>query len=92
MTYDGTHWYPSAYDLENCFGYNYGEIKYKYNSEIISTSNLLFQKIKSCYLPEYKARYRALRKTALSTDNIINQFKLFVKQIPLVLYEANSKK
>lgn len=96
-TRDGNVWAPSLYDLDSLFGVQWDGIrqfaadsacpaKYQCNN------SLLWQKIEEYYLLELCERYMALRKGALSLENINRHWDDFVGSIPETLYEYDARR
>jgi len=81
VTYDGTVWYPSLYDLDTTWGNTFdgSSILYPQKSwvEYGGGDNLLLERIIELFPQELENRYKELRKTVLSNENIINEFNLF---------------
>ncbi|MDD2649171.1 MAG: CotH kinase family protein, partial [Eubacteriales bacterium] len=97
VTYDGSHWIPSLYDLDGLWGVGYdGKTKYPATAPCPGayqcTTSLLWQKLESFYAAELKERYALLRQSALSQDNILKAFREFIGSIPPQLYEYNTRR
>ena len=91
MTYDGTKWYASQYDMDStwglqCAGNKFLEPTMKCPEEYQENNSLLWQRIENCFAEELQTRYFELRKTVLSETNIINEFERFIDVIPSDLY------
>lgn len=87
VTYDGNVWYPSLYDLDSTFGLYYNGSKTCppdtiFPEQYEASKNLLWERILICYSKEFKQRYNELRKTILSNENMIYEFKKFESSIP----------
>ncbi len=88
VTYDGKVWYPSLYDLDSTWGTNTsGELldSYDYIAENLG-NNLITRTIK-CFSDEYATRWFELRKDILSKNNILQEFKNFINDIPKETYQ-----
>lgn len=86
LTYDGTKWIASAYDMDSTFGLYWNgssfvstsyRMQADYETAVNGTSNLLYEKLESNYASEIKARWTKLRKGPLSEKNIIQRFSTF---------------
>ena len=84
MTYDGTKWIASVYDLDSTWGlYWNGEniLSYNYAREQFEDQiqgrlgNLLYERLEENFFDELQARWHKLRESALSLSNIINRFE-----------------
>ncbi len=83
VTYDGTIWYPSLYDLDTSFGTDcYGNELLDYNKINDSFVSNLWKKLVRCFPNEIKERYFALREDILTKENIMNMFLDFENSIP----------
>ena len=76
LTYDGVIWGASLYDMDSIFGawYNgstFVATDYKCPEEYQENNSLLWQRIETCFAKELYARYKQLRKGALSLGNIV---------------------
>lgn len=67
VTYDGVKWYYLAYDMSRAFYWT----TQKFPEICRDPYNALFERLWNCYPERIKARYLALRKTALSYPNIV---------------------
>ncbi len=95
VTYDGTRWVPSAYDLDGTWGLKYnGDINSSSSwltlEKLKNGSNLLWQKIMINFEQEVRDRYFELRGNVLSFQNISSAFSNFVSTIPTELYELET--
>lgn len=90
MTYDGTKWFCSAYDMDNIWGSKgtspFASAELKCPSEYYDNNNLLWKRLETCFVQELKSRYVELRKSSLSITNIINRFERFTDCISSALY------
>ena len=92
VTYDGKVWIPSAYDMDATFGLHPMGRKYlsydymlpsKNGDTISSNSDMyLWERLLNVYTKEVKNRYKELRKSVLTSSNVINRFKKFINSIP----------
>ena len=76
VTYDGVIWGASLYDMDSLFGAWYNGSRfvatdYKCPEEYQENNSLLWQRIETCFAKELYARYKQLRKGALSLGNIV---------------------
>lgn len=96
VTYDGEVWYPSLYDLDTTWGlYFNGEGIYSVTNKVTDYgggSSLLFQKLLECFPNEVQARYKELRETVLSNENIISEFEQFINSVPDEAWEREQTK
>ena len=80
-TYDGNVWYPSLYDLDTTWGIVFdgsGTLyPQKSYNEYSGGDNLLLERIIKNFPEELENRYKELRSTVLSNQNIINTFNEF---------------
>ena len=93
-TYDGTKWFVSAYDMDNCFGL-------KWNSKLIDSPesfnlatidrNKLIRKTRYNYKEQVKKRYSYLRKNVLNLNNLVSKLQNFSWDIPEYLINEESK-
>ena len=84
MTYDGTKWIASMYDLDSTWGlywngqsilaYNYSREQYE---DKISgrLGNLLYERLEANFSEELQTRWAELKNSALEMSNIINHFE-----------------
>ena len=83
VTYDGTIWYPSLYDLDTSFGTDcYGNEVLNYTTINDSLVSNLWKKLVRCFPEEIKKRYFALREDILTEENIMNKFWEYENVIP----------
>ena len=92
MTYDGTKWYASQYDMDTSWGLHFAGSKFyeptmKCPEEYQENNSLLWQRIENCFAQRLQDRYFELRKTVLSETNIINEFERFIYDIPYEIRE-----
>jgi hypothetical protein len=99
LTYDGSKWFASMYDMDSTWGLYYDGSKFvsaeyamqdEYESMVGNrTGNLLYLRLEELFMDEIKARYNALRNSALSISNIINHFERFTDIVPPYLVEED---
>lgn len=94
VTYDGTTWTPSAYDLDSTWGlYCNGTLMSEDEWLTLESfknhgnTNILWKKILTNFEQEVKDRYFELRAGVLSFQNISYQFSSFASSIPTQLYK-----
>lgn len=93
-TFDGTQWFFSAYDLDSIFGLRYyGEKILTANTGVTfaayaATHNLM-RLIKDEKRAELVKRYKELRDTVFSEDNIATMFANFIGFIPKRVYDSD---
>ena len=96
LTYDGVQWAPVMYDMDAAFGLNFdgsGFYAPNFNAAYtVSGGNNLFQKVSRIYKNEMAARYRELRQSVLTYENIDAHFAEFFAGIPQVCYTADFAK
>lgn len=92
VTYDGVIWGASLYDMDSIYGVDYmGSTFYNPNiqcpEDFYENNSLLWQRIEQCFGQELYARYKELRKGALSLGNIVSH----VEQIYDLISERDIK-
>lgn len=95
VTFDGTKWYFSAYDLDTTFGNYYDGTKYYKvgeNPTFVSYNNThrLMHLIYTYAKERLKSRYNELRSSVLSEANVFYVFENFINQIPKALYDEEN--
>jgi hypothetical protein len=90
-TYDGTKWICGQYDMDSTFGLwwngqSFVSAEYRCPEDYQEQFSLLWERIKSLYVAELKARYAELRGEALSLPNMVTHFERFMDTIGLDLY------
>lgn len=84
MTYDGTKWIASMYDLDSTWGlyWNGQSIladtysREQYEDKVQGRlGNLLYERLEANFLDELQARWMELRDSALKLSNVINHFE-----------------
>lgn len=88
-TYDGLVWWPSLYDLDETWGNCWDADLYRERKDALSTCPGLLMRIRQCFPEELAARYRELRDSVLSMDNIRAEFERFREQIPRECFDEN---
>lgn len=84
MTYDGKHWLPGLFDLDNTAGNG------PRNPTTMVLDKDIFPKFKTVFLPEIKARYTELRRNGILTNqNIVNLYGGISKFIPMDVIKNN---
>lgn len=93
VTYDGTIWYTTLYDLDTSWGTVWnGTALNDYSIRVTSGSSLLWQKLEENFPNEIADRYFELRKTILTEENILNEFNSFINSIPDEVYEKEANR
>ena len=91
MTYDGTKWFASMYDMDSTWGLFYTGTQI-INSNIQcpegyqETNSLLWKRIEKIFAKEIKERYSQLRNSILNVEHITNMFNSFMNIIGTDLY------
>lgn len=81
-TYDGIKWRLGAYDLDCSWS---SDTKKLFDGYSV-TDGLLWERIRTVFAPELRARYFALRKTVYSFSNIATKFERLMDSIGDDLY------
>lgn len=98
LTYDGTHWMASPYDMDSTFGLYWNGASFvsptyrmqgDYETSANGTSNLLYEKLEVNFVDEIKARYAVLRNGALSASHMNTLFTEFCEIAPKELVERD---
>ena len=97
-TYDGTKWFFGGYDMDSTYGLWFTGGYYRPATDWLRNfqwwsnhhraMNLLYNNKRA----KIKERYLALRKGALSDDNVITTFANFIGLIPANVYRAEQDK
>lgn len=84
VTYDGTYWYPSLYDLDTSWGTNWkGTDTYEYTDDPFAHhQSRLLSRLEDVFSRELSDRYWELRQTILTKEHIMECFTEFTAQIP----------
>ena len=96
MTYDGTKWLCSSYDMDSTFGLYFDGSRfvnsnYQCPEQYQETNSLLWQRIEKCFAKKLKERYTKLRTNILSVEHITKLFNDFMSIIGNELYAADLK-
>jgi hypothetical protein len=91
-TYDGVKWFFTGYDMDVVLGLRaMGRYFYPANHdaasfEAVAGMHKLFELIWKYMRPQLRARYKELRESVLSVENVANLFVDFTADIPLPVY------
>lgn len=98
LTYDGTTWMASPYDMDSTFGLYWNGASFvspqyrmqgDYETAVNGTSNLLYEKLELNFSDEIKSRWAELREGALSGSAMIDKFNNFCSIAPRELVERD---
>lgn len=99
LTYDGTHWIASSYDMDSTFGLYWNgsrfvSTEYRMQEDYESmlngySGNLLYQRLEENFVNEIKERYNELRKNVLNYSNMFSKFERFIDSIGKDLYDED---
>lgn len=105
VTYDGTKWFFSAYDMDGTWGlealaqflWSADLLGNEHGSEIkafehTATRHMIFRLIYSYALDRLIARYNELRAKALSVSSVMERFYNYAKDIPANAKMADAEK
>lgn len=95
VTYDGVKWFFSAYDMDTTYGLEWDGSKFNsaFSPPLVSnTGHRLFELLATHKKDVLKARYKELRETILSEDNVALAFENFAKNIPTPIYNEDIRK
>ena len=98
VTYDGTHWFSSMYDMDGTWGLKWnGQVAFNENHLLInnlnlSNYNLLWQKLYKNFYTRIVERYLEMREGPLSYENIEKRFNEFFDKIPNMVYAAEQER
>lgn len=107
ITFDGKVWTPSAYDQDGTFGQSWDgknaastsmALPYIKNGKLetgITFGNsyyILWDRLLNCFTEEILLRYKELRETTLSVDNIKAELKVIEDSIPESVYIADRER
>lgn len=93
ITYDGTIWYTSLYDLDTSWGTYWNGIDLvNYSETNILLENNLWKRVKDNFTDELVERYFYLRGSILTKGNIMNEFYSFYNLIPEDAFNNELKK
>ena len=87
VTYDGVIWGACLYDMDSIYGVNwdgksYVAANYQCPEQYQEQFSALWPRIERCFSAELYARYRELRKGALSLSNIVKHVEEIYDVIP----------
>lgn len=83
VTYDGSLWYPTLYDMDTTWGMEYnGRELYNYTDVATADKNRLFRRIRENFGQELSQHYFELREDILTREHIMESFYAFAEQIP----------
>lgn len=92
MTYDGTKWIASMYDMDSTWGLWWDGSKFVSNSysreefedykHTNKQGNLLYERLQKLFMPQLKARYTELRQNLFTYPYLVNKFEEFVQICP----------
>ena len=98
MTYDGTKWIASMYDMDSTWGLywngqtllgtDYGRDQYEDQIQG-RLGNLLYERLEQNFFAELVARWNELKTSALTMSNIINRFEKMSDMVPLDLVKED---
>ena len=102
VTFDGTHWFSSVYDMDGTWGLQWNGNLSFVNGDThpisnLATSdntryNLLWQKLYLNFYDQIVERYWELRQGPLSMENITMRFEAFFEKIPTIVRDAEKAK
>jgi uncharacterized protein YjdB len=96
MTYDGTKWIASMYDMDSTWGLWWNGQKFVSNdyaredfqdlkdegNGVTKQGNLLYLRLQKLFIAEIKARYAELRQNIFTYPYLVNKFEEFVQICP----------
>lgn len=92
VTWDGQVWYPVLYDLDSLWGISWDGLSTLPSAlPIVQNNNRLMLRLRTCFGPQLEARYAELRRSVLSEENILREFRAFEAEIPPLMYRWNSR-
>lgn len=97
MTWDGTKWYASMYDMDSTWGLYWNGSKLvssdysrnSYEDFAGRSGNLLYIRLADLFKEEIEQRWNVLKEGALSVEHIINRFERFTDIAPPWLVEED---
>ena len=99
MLWYGDRWIPSAFDLDEAFGLDADEARYREVHEFLpaftgeqwdsGTESLLWDRLLNLFTDEIILRYHSLREGPLAEDRMIDCVKAFIGQIPERFYDLD---
>ena len=96
VTFDGTKWFFSAYDMDCTYGLHWDGTKFfrvreAYNNRasfgVFCSEHRVFELVKLYKKDALKARYAKLRADILSEDSVATEFANFIGLIPQGVYD-----
>ena len=106
-TYDGKVWFPSVYDQDGTFGMVWDGYRVAPPNVMFpvidqngraedniadANSNILWNRLLNVFPDKIYARYRELRESVLSEENVISVWETFLSDIPESLFDADFEK
>ena len=96
MTYDGTKWFASMYDMDSTWGLWWNGQKFVSNdyaredfqdfkdegNGVTKQGNLLYIRLQELFINEIKARYAELRQSIFTYPYLVNKFEEFTQICP----------
>ena len=98
VTYDGTHWFSSMYDMDGTWGLKWnGQVAFNENHLLINNLNienynLMWQKLYKNFYTRIVERYLEMRQGPLSYENIEKRFTEFDAKIPDMVFDAEQER
>ena len=95
VTYDGVKWFFSAYDMDTTYGLKWtgrgfnGSKDYPHVNEF---NHRVMELIMSHKANEFKARYKKLRETVMSEENLYLEFSNWASKLPTPVMVEDVKK
>lgn len=94
-TYDGVKWFFSAYDMDTTYGLNWKGIGFNSSTaypKVFEFNHKAMELVHAYKRNELITRYRELRNTILSEDNVYLMFSNWAADIPRTLLEEDARK
>ncbi len=94
VTYDGSLWYPSLYDLDTSWGAHWtGQSLFDYEQEQIPFElNKLWSRFINLFDEEIRMRYSELRSDILTKEHVMELFEEFKASIPEETFTKETEK
>jgi len=95
VTYDGTKWFFSAYDMDSTYGMHWDGNSFDSASGypfLNDYNHRVMELIYTYKKNELLARYEEIRNTVMSEDNVALAFSNFINKIPSTVYMEDAKK
>lgn len=97
LTYDGTKWIASMYDMDSTWGLYWDGSSFvaadysreNYEDWKNGGGNLLYIRLERLFWSQLQNRWAELKKSALSIENIINRFERFTAIAPVDLVKED---